>query len=80
MGPILYLSIKYTKVCGSQDRKQYGRRREWCTSWYKREHGPKGGSNSSSSKDMIILSSMLLILLLGAMAFAHFFRRRGKKG
>ncbi|WP_377436049.1 hypothetical protein [Peribacillus sp. YIM B13477] len=42
--------------------------------------GQKGAGNSSSSKDMIILSSMLLILLLGAMAFAHFFRRRGKKG
>ncbi|AZV61946.1 hypothetical protein DOZ91_16180 [Peribacillus frigoritolerans] len=42
--------------------------------------GQKEAGNSSSSKDMIILSSMLLILLLGAMAFAHFFRRRGKKG
>ncbi|MGW8426813.1 CotH kinase family protein [Peribacillus simplex] len=42
--------------------------------------GQKGASNISSSKDMIILSSVLLILLLGAMAFAHFFKRRGKKG
>ncbi|MGE7684985.1 CotH kinase family protein [Peribacillus simplex] len=42
--------------------------------------GQKGAGNSSSSKDTIILSSVLLILLLGAMAFAHFFRRRGKKG
>jgi hypothetical protein len=40
----------------------------------------KGAGNSSSSKDTIILSSVLLILLLGAMAFAHFFKRRGKKG
>ncbi|MCM3672697.1 MULTISPECIES: hypothetical protein [Peribacillus] len=42
--------------------------------------GQKGAGNSSSSKDMIILSSVLLILLLGAMAFSHFFKRRGKKG
>ncbi|MBO0998210.1 CotH kinase family protein [Bacillus sp. SD075] len=42
--------------------------------------GQKGTGNSSSSKDTIILSSVLLILLLGAMAFAHFFKRRGKKG
>ncbi|CAH0146452.1 CotH kinase family protein [Peribacillus sp. Bi134] len=40
----------------------------------------KGAGNSASSKDTIILSSVLLILLLGAMAFAHFFKRRGKKG
>ncbi|MEB2627352.1 hypothetical protein SOP94_02670 [Peribacillus frigoritolerans] len=38
------------------------------------------GNNSSSSKDTIILSSVLLLLLIGAMAFAHFFKRRGKKG
>ena len=37
----------------------------------------KGAGNSSSSKDMIILSSVLLLLLIGAMAFAHFFKRRG---
>ncbi|MCM3168354.1 hypothetical protein [Peribacillus frigoritolerans] len=42
--------------------------------------GQKGAGNSSSSKDTIILSSVLLILLLGAIAFAHFFKRRGKKG
>ncbi|MBT2668430.1 CotH kinase family protein [Bacillus sp. ISL-4] len=42
--------------------------------------GQKGASNISSSKDMIILSSVLLILLFGAMAFAHFFKRRGEKG
>ncbi|PRA92735.1 hypothetical protein CQ056_08415 [Peribacillus simplex] len=40
----------------------------------------KGAGNSSSSKDTIILSSVLLLLLIGAMAFAHFFKRRGKKG
>jgi spore coat protein CotH len=40
----------------------------------------KGAGNSASSKDTIILSSVLLILLLGAMAFAHFFKRRGIKG
>ncbi|TDL87196.1 hypothetical protein E2R55_17610 [Vibrio vulnificus] len=40
----------------------------------------KGAGNSSSSKDTIILSSVLLILLLCAIAFAHFFKRRGKKG
>ncbi|MDM5287281.1 CotH kinase family protein [Peribacillus frigoritolerans] len=42
--------------------------------------GQKGADNSSSSKDTIILSSVLLLLLIGAMAFAHFFKRRGKKG
>lgn len=40
----------------------------------------QGAGNSSSSKDTIILSSVLLILLLGSMSFAHFFKRRGKKG
>lgn len=42
--------------------------------------GQKGAGDSSSSKDTIILSSVLLLLLIGAMAFAHFFKRRGKKG
>ncbi|MFD6207415.1 CotH kinase family protein [Peribacillus sp. NPDC060253] len=42
--------------------------------------GQKGADNSGSSKDTIILSTVLLFLLFGAMAFAHFFRRRGKKG
>ncbi|MGE7606439.1 CotH kinase family protein [Peribacillus frigoritolerans] len=40
----------------------------------------KGAGNSSSSKDTIILSSVLLLLLIGTMAFAHFFKRRDKKG
>ena len=34
----------------------------------------------SSSKDTIILSSVLLLVLIGAMAFAHFFKRRGRIG
>ncbi|WP_249594630.1 CotH kinase family protein [Peribacillus frigoritolerans] len=42
--------------------------------------GQKDVGNSSSFKDTIILSSVLLLLLIGAMAFAHFFKRRGKKG
>ncbi|MGE6716640.1 CotH kinase family protein [Peribacillus frigoritolerans] len=42
--------------------------------------GQKGAGDSSSSKDTIILSSVLLLLLIGAIAFAHFFKRRGKKG
>ncbi|WP_340372541.1 CotH kinase family protein [Peribacillus sp. FSL E2-0218] len=42
--------------------------------------GQKEPGNSSSSKDTIILSLVLLILLLGAIAFAHFFKRRGKTG
>ncbi|MGE7639570.1 hypothetical protein [Peribacillus frigoritolerans] len=28
----------------------------------------------------IILSSVLLLVLIGAMAFAHFFKRRGRIG
>ncbi|MGE7778830.1 CotH kinase family protein [Peribacillus sp. NPDC097264] len=39
-----------------------------------------GGINSSYSKETIILSSVLLLLLFGAIAFAHSFRRRGRKG
>lgn len=42
--------------------------------------GQQGTDNSSSSKNTIILSSVLLLLLFGAMVFAHFFKRRGKKG
>lgn len=42
--------------------------------------GQKEPGNSSSSKGTIILSLTLLILLLGALAFAHFFKRRGKTG
>ncbi|AOH57343.1 hypothetical protein ABE28_023600 [Peribacillus muralis] len=40
----------------------------------------KGPGNSSYSKETVILSLVLLILLLGALAFAQFFRRRGKTG
>ncbi|MBK5485617.1 CotH kinase family protein [Peribacillus sp. TH16] len=42
--------------------------------------GSQGVANSSYSKETIILSSVLLLLLFGAMAFAHFFKRRGKRG
>ena len=42
--------------------------------------GSQGVANSNYSKETIILSSVLLLLLFGAMAFAHFFKRRGKRG
>jgi hypothetical protein len=42
--------------------------------------GQKGQVTAAPQKICSFYPSMLLILLLGAMAFAHFFRRRGKKG
>ncbi|MGE7660075.1 CotH kinase family protein [Peribacillus sp. NPDC097197] len=45
-----------------------------------RDLDSRGGINSSYSKETIILSSALLLLLFGAIAFAHSFRRRGRKG
>ncbi|WP_285768064.1 CotH kinase family protein [Peribacillus sp. SI8-4] len=42
--------------------------------------GQKEPGISSSSKDTIILTLVLLISLVGALAFAHFFKRRGKTG
>ena len=40
----------------------------------------QGGRNSTYSKETIILSSILILLLFGAIAFAHNFKRRGRKG
>ena len=40
----------------------------------------RGESNSSYSKETIILSSVLLLLLFSAIAFAHYFKRRGRNG
>ncbi|MGE7604285.1 CotH kinase family protein [Peribacillus sp. NPDC097675] len=40
----------------------------------------QAGGTSNYSKETIILSSVLVLLLFGAIAFAHYFKRRGRNG